>query len=53
VAVYGIVSNGQGWQFYKLDTNGRLFESTLYSINQPETILGILDYVFTQCEQNL
>jgi hypothetical protein len=53
VAVYGIVSNGQGWQFYKLDTNGHLFESTLYSINQPETILGILDYVFTQCEQNL
>ncbi|MEZ4731240.1 MAG: hypothetical protein R3E79_29325 [Caldilineaceae bacterium] len=53
VDVYGIVSNGQGWQFYQFDTNGRLFESTLYSINQPETILGILDYVFTQCEQNL
>lgn len=53
VDVYGIVSNGQGWQFYKLNTTGRLFESTLYSINQPETILGILDYVFTQCAENL
>ena len=53
VDIYGIVSNGQGWQFYKFDINGHLFESTLYSINQPDTILGILDYVFTQCEQNL
>ena len=53
VDIYGIVSNGQGWQFYKLDASGRLFESTHYAISQPDTILGVLDYVFTQCEQNL
>ena len=39
VDVYGIVSNGQGWQFYKLTVNGEVYESAQYGL---EDLSGIL-----------
>lgn len=53
VDVYGIVTNGTTWQFYKLDLSGQVWETLPFSISTLEQILAILGYVFTQCEQNL
>ena len=47
--VFGIVSNGRNWQFYKLTTTGDLHESTLYSRNSLDGLLGALDYVCGEC----
>ena len=51
--VYGIVTNGQGWQFYKLALDGRVYGSDLYAMGNLPQVLGILHDVFQQCEQGL
>ena len=51
--IYGIVSNGGLWQFYKLTVAGQVFETLLYSRSDSEQMLGALDYVFTKCQENL
>lgn len=47
--VFGIVSNGQGWQFYKLTRAGEIFESVLYAASDLPRLLGILDDVCAAC----
>ena len=51
--VYGIVTNGDGWRFYKLSLDGFVYESGLYTIANLSQLLGILHYIFSCCEQNL
>jgi hypothetical protein len=51
--IFGIVTNGSGWQFYKREISGEVFETPPYSISQVPEILGILDYIFAECERNL
>ncbi len=53
VEVYGIVTNGDGWKFYKLTLEGLVYESGLYTIANLSQLLGILYYIFSCCEQNL
>lgn len=53
IDVYGIVTNGEGWKFYKLTVEGKVYESLLYSLGDRDKILGMLQYVFTKCEENL
>jgi len=48
--VFGIVTNGQGWQFYRRETEGRVFETGLYSSANPAQLLGMLDWLFAQCK---
>jgi hypothetical protein len=49
VDIYGIVSSGQGWVFYKLTQSGDIYETSLYGFEALPDILGALDYVFGQC----
>ncbi len=51
--VYGIVSNGQGWQFYKLARTGDVFETDLLAISDLPELLGTLDYVCAECANNI
>lgn len=51
--IYGIVTNGDGWQFYRLTLEGLVYGSALYAIGNLPQVLGILHFVFDQCEQNL
>ncbi len=51
--IYGVVSTGQFWKFYKLTDAGQVFEAAPYSVNDLGQFLGALDYVFTKCEENL
>ena len=53
VEVYGIVSNGQGWQFYKLLPSGETHETELYTIAYLPELLGALNYLCSECAKNL
>jgi hypothetical protein len=51
--ILGIVTNGEGWQFYKLLMTGVVYETPLYSVGDMQLLLGRLRYIFQLCEQNL
>ena len=51
--VYGIVSNGQGWQFYKLALSGDIFATELYTTAFLPQLLGALDYICAECAKNV
>lgn len=51
--VFGIVSNGQTWQFYTLTLAGEVFESGLYNTDDLPRLLGVLDYVCGECAQRV
>lgn len=53
IDVLGIVTNGEGWQFYRLATTGEVYETPLYSVGDMALLLGRLRFVFQLCEQNL
>ena len=51
--IYGIVSNGQGWRFYKLTKDSEAYETTHYGIKDLPGLLGALEYVCAECEKNV
>ncbi len=51
--VFGIVSNGQAWQFYQLSLGGEVLETPLYVTSDLPTLLGALDYVVAECARRL
>lgn len=51
--VYGIVTNGDGWKFYKLNLEGLVYASQLYTIANLSQLFGILTLILQQCEQNV
>jgi len=52
INIFGIVSNGQAWQFYKLTLAGEIFETDLYVTSDLPELLGALDYVCAECAKN-
>ena len=53
IDVLGVVTNGDGWRFYKLTSQGSVYETLLYGIAHLEEILGLLHFVFKLGEQTL
>jgi hypothetical protein len=53
IDIYGIVTNGEGWKFYRLTTTGEIYESLLYGIGEMSILLGLVRLVFHACVQNL
>ncbi|MBC7796231.1 MAG: hypothetical protein H7Z37_05080 [Pyrinomonadaceae bacterium] len=53
IDIYGIVSNGESWKFYKYDVGGKVFESEIFAFSDEPKLLGALSYVFERCEKNL
>jgi hypothetical protein len=53
LTIYGIVTNGEGWKFYKLELDGSVAESLLYGIGEMSILLGLLRTFFGLCQQNL
>ena len=51
--IYGIVSNGQGWRFYKLTKESEAYETSQYGITDLPGLLGALEYVCDECEKNV
>jgi len=53
IDIYGIVTNGEGWKFYKLTIEGKIYESLLHGIGEMPILIGILRVFFQNCDQNL
>jgi hypothetical protein len=53
IDIYGIVTNGEGWKFYRLQVNGEVSESLLYGIGEMSILLGLLRAFFQLCAGNL
>jgi hypothetical protein len=51
--VFGVVSNSQVWQFYKLLRANEVLESGLFTVDELPTLLGALDYVCGECAKNV
>lgn len=51
--VYGIVTNGSGWQFYKLTQGSQVYQSRFFVLDPQPDLFGVLDVVLKLCEQNL
>lgn len=49
MCVFGIVSNGGVWQFYRLLVSGQVQETLPYAIAQQELVLAALRYIFKTC----
>lgn len=53
IDVHGIVSNGQGWQFYKLMQTNEVFETGLYTLESLPQLLGLLNFICGECAKNV
>ena len=53
IEIQGIVSNGQGWVFYRLTRTPEVWVSGLFTMNDLPTLLGALDHVCTACAANI
>jgi len=53
MTVFGIVTNGEGWRFYRLHLEGQVDETALYSMGNLADLLARVHYIFQHCEQNL
>jgi hypothetical protein len=51
--IYGIVTNGNSWEFYCLKLDGKVYGTQTYSLGSVTELLGAIHHVFQQCEQNL
>jgi hypothetical protein len=51
--IYGIVTNGEGWKFYSLDSQGEASESLLHGIGEMPILLGLLRVFFDLCDRQL
>ncbi len=48
--LFGIVSTGKIWEFGRYTPDNTFARSEPYSIGQPDSLLGILHTIFTECE---
>jgi hypothetical protein len=51
--VFGIVSNGQTWQFYRLALTGAVYETEIYTVAFLPELLGALEHVCAECAKNV
>ncbi|MBD2161689.1 hypothetical protein H6G51_14840 [Limnothrix sp. FACHB-708] len=49
IPVFGIVTNGETWRFYRLDPDQQVYESAPYAIGSWPIVLGCLHRVFQWC----
>lgn len=51
--LFGFVSNGQFWQFYKLTIASEIYETSEYGVNDIPELLGALDYICAECAKRV
>jgi hypothetical protein len=51
--VFGITSNGDRWQFGKLEANTFTRNSTFYTVQDLDKLFAAVNYLFQQCEAQL
>ena len=53
ITIFGIVSNGDRWQFGKLEVEVFTKDNTPYTIYELDKLFAAVNYVFQQCEVQL
>ncbi len=53
IDIYGIVTNGEGWKFYRLSPDHQIYETKLYALQDLDRILSALHHLFQTCQKNL
>lgn len=53
VVIFGIVSNGDRWQFSKLEETVFTRNITYYNIQELDKLFAAVNYVFQECEVQL
>ncbi|MHC5720751.1 MAG: hypothetical protein ACYTX0_54220, partial [Nostoc sp.] len=53
IIIFGIVSNGDRWQFGKLETEVFTRNTTFYTIQELDKLFSAVNYIFQQCELQL
>jgi hypothetical protein len=53
IIIFGIVSNGDRWQFSKLDAAAFTRNINLYTIQELDKLFAAVNYVFQQSELQL
>jgi hypothetical protein len=53
IVIYGIVSNGDWWQFGKLEGENFTRNSTYYTIQELDKLFAAVNFIFQQCEVQL
>ncbi|NOT59866.1 MAG: hypothetical protein HOP19_06525 [Acidobacteria bacterium] len=53
IDIYGVVTNGGSWVFYKYAIDGQVYETLPYAIADQEKVLSLLSQVFAFCEANI
>ena len=51
--LFGFVSNGQTWQFYKFTTTNEIYETSDYNVESLPRLLGALDYICAECAKRV
>ncbi|MFN5855622.1 MAG: hypothetical protein ACK456_06945 [Pseudanabaenaceae cyanobacterium] len=50
LVIFGIATNGDRWQLGKLERNTFTRNSTFYTIQELDKLVGAVNYIFHQCE---
>ncbi|MEO1094025.1 MAG: hypothetical protein AAFX01_03895 [Cyanobacteria bacterium J06638_28] len=53
IEVFGMVTNGEGWKFYRFAIDGTVWETPLYALQGVAVLLGTLRAILQVCERNL
>ncbi len=53
ITIFGIVSNGDRWQFANLNAQVFTINITLYSIQELDKLFAAVNYLFQQCQLQL
>lgn len=53
IDTFGIVSNGQQWDFYRVPAEGGVFQSQPFTIGDIPKLLGALHFVWDTCARNV
>jgi hypothetical protein len=53
IVIFGIVSNGNTWQFGKLERDIFTLNITFYTIQELDKLFAAVNFVFQQCESQL
>ena len=53
IDLFGFVSNGQTWLFYKLTTTSEIYETSAYNVENLPRLLGALDHICAECAKRV
>lgn len=53
ITIFGITSNGDRWQFGKLERDNFTLNTTFYTIQELDKLFATVNFIFQECEKQL